>query len=102
MPFLGLACLDVFDGIADGCDPFSGFVGDFDVEGFFQCHHEFHGVQGVGPKIVLEVGFRLDFAGINAELLSNDRADFLEDRFLGHSRGNGTLHLTGRAQAAGH
>ena len=40
----------------------------------------------VGAQIVLEVGLGLHFGGIDAELLGNDRAHFLEDRFLGHGR----------------
>ena len=83
------------EGITTVGDAVSGLIGDFDIKGLFQGHHQFNSVEGVSTQIVLEVGFRLDLAGINAELLRHDRTDFFEDRFLGHGREDGTTHPTG-------
>src|ERR1700677_3470261 len=38
---------DVIDGILHGADLFRVFVGDFDVETFFESHHQFDGGQGI-------------------------------------------------------
>jgi len=33
---------------------FCGVIGDIDVELLFEFHHQFHGIQGIGPQIVDE------------------------------------------------
>src|SRR6185295_15701177 len=44
--------LDIGDRVLDLLDLFRGFVGDLDVEGFFESHHELHRVKRIRPEIV--------------------------------------------------
>ena len=60
------------DGLADRLDFFRGIVGDVDVELFFEFHHQFHGIQGIGPQIVDERRFAGDLVLADAELLGDD------------------------------
>jgi len=48
----GLLVLDVLDGVAHGGDAFGGLVGNLDVEGFFQSHHQLNGVEKVRSIVV--------------------------------------------------
>ena len=45
---------NVVDGLLNGSDLFSFFIGDFALEFFFEGHHQFDGVEGVGTQIVDE------------------------------------------------
>src|SRR5215813_7507080 len=74
--------LDVGDGVFDFLDLLGGFVGDLDVESFFESHHELHCVKRIRPEIVHEGGFRSDLVGVHAELLDDDALDLI---FHAHS-----------------
>src|SRR5229473_1622912 len=69
--------IDVLDRVFDGTDLFGVFVGDLDVEGFFEGHDQLDGVERIGAKIVYEGGVRRDFALVNSELFNNDLLNFL-------------------------
>src|SRR3954451_5579758 len=45
---------DVIDRVFHGTNLLGIFVGNLDVECFFECHHEFHGVERIGAEIVFE------------------------------------------------
>src|SRR5581483_11783406 len=62
-PRLGVLA-DVIDGILHGADLFRIFVRNFDVEGFFEGHHQLDGVEGIGAEIVHKRGARCDLAFI--------------------------------------
>src|SRR3954453_21226929 len=68
--------VDVFDGVFHGADFFGVLIGDFDVEGFFEGHHQLNGVEGVGAKIVHEGGAGGDFGFVHAELFDYDLFHF--------------------------
>jgi hypothetical protein len=68
---------DVGDGIADGTDLFGVFVGDFQFEGFFEGHDEFHNVQGVGAKVIDERCLVVNLALVHTQLLYDDLLDLL-------------------------
>ena len=67
--------LDVVDGLTDRLDLFRHVVGDVDVELFFEFHHQFDRIQGVGAQIVDERGFAGDLVFADAKLLGNDIND---------------------------
>ena len=64
--------LDVFDGLADGLDFLRRVVGDVDVELFFEFHHQFDGIERIGPQVVDERGFGRDLVLVDAQLLGHD------------------------------
>src|SRR5277367_5434470 len=43
---------DVIDGVLHGADLLRVLVGNFDVEPFFECHHQFHRVQRVRAQVI--------------------------------------------------
>src|SRR6185437_7122835 len=67
---------NVVDGVLDGADLLRVLVGDFDLEGFLERHHQFDGVQRVGAKVVHEGGARGHFALIHSQLFDNDLLHF--------------------------
>ena len=69
---LGNRLFDVVDGLTDGLDLFRGVVGDVDVELLFEFHHQFDGVQGIGPQIVDERGLAGNLVLADAKLLGDD------------------------------
>ena len=76
-PFHFLLCrllvlFDVVDGVFDGLDLLGVFVGDLDVEGFFELHDEFDDVEGVGAEVFLEACAGGDFGLIHLKLLDNN------------------------------
>ena len=68
---------DVGDGIADGADLLGVLVGDFQFEGFFEGHDEFHDVQGVGAKVIDERCLVVNLALVHTQLLYDDLLDLL-------------------------
>src|SRR5215471_9469547 len=67
---------DVVHGVLHGADLFRVLVGDFDVEGLFEGHHQFHCVEGVSSQVVYERGAGSDLALVHAQLLNNDLLHF--------------------------
>src|SRR3954469_18622727 len=52
----GSVLLEELDRVADRHDRLGGIVRDLDVELLLERHHELHGVEAVGAKVVDEVG----------------------------------------------
>src|SRR5690349_18012887 len=77
-------CVDVVDGILDRLDLLGFFVGNLDVEGLFEGHDEFDGVEGVGAEVVHERRIGSNFAFIHAKLFHDDLLYLLI--YCGHSR----------------
>src|SRR6185312_10721360 len=77
-------CVDVVDGILDRLDLLGFFVGDLDIEGLLEGHHEFDGVEGVGAEVVHERRIGSNFAFIHAKLFHDDLLYLLI--YCGHSR----------------
>src|ERR1700716_1734356 len=75
-----LACLrvfaDVVDGIRHGANLLRILVGDFDVEGLFEGHHELDGIERIGTQVIHERRAGRDFALVHAELLDNNLFHF--------------------------
>src|SRR5262249_3204152 len=61
----GLA-FDVFDGVFDRSNLLRVFVGNLELEGFFESHYQFHDVQRIGAQVVHERGVVIDLAFIDA------------------------------------
>ena len=72
---LGVALVDVFDGVADGADALRVLVGDLGPELFLEAHDQLDQVERVGVQVVDERRLGLDVLFIDAELLDDD---FLE------------------------
>jgi hypothetical protein len=68
---------DVINGVLHGADFFRVFVGDLDVEGFFESHDQFDRIQGIGAQVVYERCAGGDFALVHAQLLYDDLLYFL-------------------------
>src|SRR5215469_6354284 len=64
--------IDVVDRVLHGADLLRLFVGDFDVEGFFEGHDQFDRVQRVGAEVVYKRRVGRDFALVYTQLLNND------------------------------
>src|SRR5271166_2392899 len=75
-----LACLgvlaDVVDGVVDGANLLGVFVRDLDVEGLFEGHDEFYGVERIGAEVVHERCAGRDFALVHTQLLYDDLLHF--------------------------
>src|SRR5208337_4434122 len=63
---------DVVNRVLHGADFFRVFVGNLDVEGFFEGHDQFDRVQRIGAQIVHERRAGGDFAFIHSQLLHDD------------------------------
>src|ERR1700733_7202779 len=94
-----LACLgvlaDVVDGVVDGANLLGVFVGDLDVEGLFEGHDEFYGVERVGAEVVYERCAGRDFALVHTQLLYDDLLHFFVyccHVFLASESGVARLH----------
>ena len=72
-----LVLFDVVDGVLDGLDLLGVFVGDLDVEGFFELHDELDDVEGVGAEVFLEARAGGDFGFIHLKLLDDNLLYFL-------------------------
>src|SRR6266853_2070924 len=70
-----LACprvlADVFDGIRHGANLLRILVGDFDIEGLFEGHHELDGVERIGAQVVHERSAGRDLTLVHTQLLDN-------------------------------
>src|SRR5215831_16827171 len=64
--------IDVVDRVLHGADLLRLFVGDFDVEGLLEGHHQFDRIQRVGAKIVHKRCVRRDLAFVHTQLLYDD------------------------------
>src|SRR6202022_3479438 len=71
-----LACLrvfaDVVDGIRHGANLLRIFIGDFDIEGLFEGHHELDSIERIGTQVVYERSAGRDLALVHAQLLDNN------------------------------
>src|ERR1700761_9625098 len=74
---LALVRIDIVDRLLDGGDFLGVLVRDFRLEFFLERHHQFHGVQRVGPQIVYERGIIGDFFFFHAQLFGHDLFNLL-------------------------
>src|SRR5271156_3800738 len=80
---LGMAMLFyVIDGLAYRLDFLGLFVGDGDVKLFLKLHHQFHGVERVGPEVV-------DKGGLPGDLVLGDSHLFADDFYHALFHGHG-------------
>ena len=56
LPFAFRVLLDVVDRVLDGLDLLGVFVGNFQVEGLFELHHQLDHVQRIRAQVFLEAG----------------------------------------------
>src|SRR5579863_3059729 len=68
---------DVIDGVLHGADFFRVLVGNFDVEGFLESHHQFDGVERIRAQVVHERSAGGDFAFVHSQLLYDNLLYFL-------------------------
>src|SRR5271165_1432668 len=64
--------VDVIDGVLDGADLLRFLVGNLDVEGLLESHHQFHRVQRIGAQVVHKRRIGGDLALVHAQLFHND------------------------------
>jgi len=55
--------------VTDRAKNFGFFIRDFDIEGFFDRHHELHDVKRVGTQVVNDIGFGLHLRNVNTKLV---------------------------------
>src|SRR5690606_27637920 len=77
--------LDVVDGLLHRGDLLGLLVRDLALELFLEGHHQFHGVQRVGAKVVDEGSARADLVFLHAELLHHNLLDAFFDAAHGFS-----------------
>src|SRR5436305_567218 len=76
---------DVGDRVADGADLLSRIVGDLDAEFFLERHHQLDDVEAVRAQIIDEARRRRNVAGIDTEVIDDERSHAGGDLFLvGH------------------
>src|SRR5450432_1814709 len=73
---------DVVHRVLYGADFFRVFVGNFDVEGFFEGHDQFDGIERIRAQIVHERSAGANLALIHSQLLDNDLFHLLSGLFL--------------------
>src|ERR1035437_8996592 len=75
-----LACLrvfaDVVDGIRHGANLLRILVGDFDIEGLFEGHHELDGIERIGAQVIHERSAGRDLALVHTQLLNDNLFHF--------------------------
>src|SRR3954452_11963198 len=71
---------DVVHGVLDGADLLGIFIRNLDVERFLERHHQFHGIQRVGPEVVHERRVGSYFGLIDSQLFHNDLFHLLVNR----------------------
>src|SRR5260370_15562082 len=75
-----LACLrvlaDVVDRIRHGANLLRILVGDLDIEGLFEGHHELDGVERIGAQVIHERSAGCDLALVHTQLLDDDLFHF--------------------------
>src|SRR5258706_13366607 len=62
---------DVVDGIRHGANLLRILVGDFNIEGLFESHHELDGIERIGAEVVHKRSAGRDLALINTQLLND-------------------------------
>ena len=72
-----LLAFDVGDGVPYGCDLLGVFVRNFQFEGLFEGHHEFHDVERIGAQVVDERSLVIHLAFVHSQLLDNYLFDLL-------------------------
>src|ERR1700692_2705176 len=74
------ACLrvlaDVVDGVRDGANFLRVFVGNFDIEGLFEGHHEFYGVERIRAQVIHERSAGRNLALVHTQLFHNNLFHF--------------------------
>src|SRR5208282_1496419 len=75
-----LACLrvlaDVLDGIRYGANLLRILVGDFDIEGLFEGHHQLDGVERIGAQVIHERRAGRDLGLVHTQLLDDNLFHF--------------------------
>src|ERR1700704_5255232 len=67
---------DVLDRVRHSADLLGVFVGNLDIEGFFESHDQFHRIERVGSQVVHERGARSDLALVHTQLFYDDLLHF--------------------------
>src|SRR6266481_911229 len=67
---------DVVDGIRHGANLLRIFVGDFNIEGLFEGHHELDGIERIGAQVIHERSAGRDLALVHTQLLDNNLFHF--------------------------
>src|ERR1017187_10239404 len=67
---------DVVDGVRYGANLLRILVGDFDIEGLFEGHHELDGVEGIGAQVVHERRAGRDLGLVHTQLLDDNLFHF--------------------------
>src|ERR1019366_4090650 len=67
---------DVVDGIRHRANLLRILVGDFDIEGLFEGHHQLDGVERIGAQVVHERSAGRDLALVHTQLLDNNLFHF--------------------------
>src|SRR6267143_1095728 len=80
---LFLVLVDEVHRVLDRLDVLGLLIGDLDLEFLFHRHHQLDDVEGVGPEVFNEGGFRLDLVFSDPELFRDDALDL---RLDGHGR----------------
>src|ERR1051325_1528598 len=77
--------LNVVDGLLDGLDLFGVLVGDVQLEGLFEGHHQLHRIERIRAQIVHKGCGGSHLAFIHTELLNNNLLHFFCNRGHGPS-----------------
>src|SRR5450759_4771440 len=67
---------DVVDGIRHGANLLRILVGDFNIEGLFEGHHELDGIERIGAQVIHERSAGRDFALVHTQLLDDNLFHF--------------------------
>src|SRR5208282_977820 len=67
---------DVFDGIGHGANLLRILVGDFDIEGLFEGHHELDGIERIGAQVIHERSAGRDLGLVHPQLLDDNLLHF--------------------------
>ena len=67
---------DVLHGIRHGANLLRILVGDFNIEGLFEGHHELDGIERVGTQVVHERSAGRDLTFVHTQLLDNNLFHF--------------------------
>ncbi len=82
LPPFAFFSFDVVDRVLDGLDLLGVFVGNLDVEGLFELHHQLDHVQRIRAQVFLEAGAGGYFGLVHLQLLDDDLLYLL---FNGHA-----------------
>src|SRR5438045_2010772 len=74
--YLGIL-LDIADRVLHGLDLLGFFIGNFEIESFFESHDEFYAVERVGAEVVNERCAGCDLALFHTELVHDDLLNFV-------------------------